>query len=256
MIHLFSFISLFKSSDNTETEMIIDDVVNSSDVSELNLNYTPFVCKLKFKNANSEIENYKKICNEDERDIKYKLNTLVADFIINDISKSPIVKSNIQRKKDEEKSFNPEKNCSIGQNIHAQAENKNNQDKEDELYLTFVTFKHLFINYYNEKSNFKLIIKNANMILRHSIELAKQNKPVKASKADFDSIIKWIEILNDAYCAGFNKIKDYVNNIPDDTRRILTIYVNPQYELSLYNLIKEFNELKKDWNSIVEGKNQ
>lgn len=94
------------------------------------------------------------------------------------------------------------------------------------------------------------------MILRHSIELAKQNKPVKASKADFDSIIKWIEILNDAYCAGFNKIKDYVNNIPDDTRRILTIYVNPQYELSLYNLIKEFNELKKDWNSIVEGKNQ
>lgn len=58
MNHIFSLILLFKSSDSTENEMIIDDKVNPCLISGWNVNYKPLGYKLLLKNTEDEIKNY------------------------------------------------------------------------------------------------------------------------------------------------------------------------------------------------------
>lgn len=247
MIPIFSLILLFKSSDNNENDMIIDDIVKPRDMSVVYDNYEPLKHKLQEKQEEYEIKKYIDTSKEDHYDIKFLLNSLYNDIILKD-------NSDWKTYYPDDESEILEKNSTVDYNAFAQFRRNYDQEKKEEFKELFTPFNDLYKKYRSEKFNFNGVLDNMTAILKYSIELAKENKPLNTSQKEFEKMLQWIRIFNESYCKSFKKLKDYVNNLPEKKRLVLDYCLKFKWDESLTDSLREFYKVKNEWNTIIEAK--
>lgn len=253
MIHILSLILLFKSSDSSDNEMLIDDTDDKSYISELKSNYKPLVFFLQPKNTRSEIKEHKSMPNLNIHDLKYIMNTLVPDVEFKDFSTRVLSAQIAKNKVVSEKSSNSDKNRSSDNNDTAHSKDIYDLEKKN-FYKLYVPFNNFYETYCCEKLNFINILKECNMILKTSIGLVKEKKPLNVLQRELKEMIENINTQNKKYCDSYNKIKDYVNNLSDERIKILDKYTGYCYDDSLYDLICELWDAKIEWNALITGK--